>query len=119
MIILLCEESVPVCDSLSRLIKSNDNRHIILTASSKQECISLIHDQKPQVVIIDSEMKEPAYPEVLEHKKYLAPPAVVILLSELQNEHYKKRSLAAGTDYFLHKSVEFEKIPEILKQLCT
>ncbi len=118
MIILLCEESVPVCNSLSRLIKSNDNRHVIITASSRQECINLIHAQKPQVVIIDSEMKEPAYQAVLEHKKYLAPPAVVILLSDLQNEQYKKQSLAAGTDYFLHKSVEFEKIPLILKQLC-
>ena len=47
----------------------------------------------------------------------IRPSCVVIIFTNYPYPQYRKKCMEAGADFFFDKSMEFEKIPEVLGQL--
>jgi DNA-binding NarL/FixJ family response regulator len=77
----------------------------------------LLESIKPQVVFLDIAIKEENGLELLSYIKSKYPDTIVIMLSNYAEIFYKNKSKELGADYFLDKSYEFDKIPQILERI--
>lgn len=71
----------------------------------------------PKVIILDIQLKEESGFELLEYLSKNHPAIVVIMFSNLSSIPYREKCKELGAKYFLDKSTEFEKIPEILTEI--
>jgi DNA-binding NarL/FixJ family response regulator len=82
------------------------------------EAKSMLEQHTPDVVILDIRMPKGSGIDILEMLKKKKPNVKVIVLTNYPYPQYRKRCLEAGAEYFLDKSTEFDKLPDIFKQLA-
>ncbi|MFO8146015.1 MAG: response regulator transcription factor [Bacteroidota bacterium] len=86
-------------------------------AYSSREAKELIKLQKPDVVIIDIELKEENGFELLKFIKRTHPGVAVFMLSNTTDFNLAKKSKLLGAHYLIDKSLEFYNIPNFLMAL--
>jgi len=87
--------------------------HAFLLADAYKQ----IAEKKPQLVILDIQLKEGTSFDLLEYLSKQYPHIVVIMFTNKTTEPYRKKCEELGAKYFFDKSTEFEKIPQLLKTL--
>ena len=116
MRVLLVDDSAAVLRSLSRMFTSLENIEVIGRARSVSQAIDLVDTIKPDVVILDISFPEGSGFDVLSHIRRDRIPAQVIMLTNHTSAQYRQRSQAEGADFFFDKSMEFERVVEVVKQ---
>ncbi|HRJ31090.1 MAG TPA: response regulator transcription factor [Cyclobacteriaceae bacterium] len=92
-------------------------------ASTLPDALRLMDDLKPDVAIVDIQLDKKNPDEngisLLKTAKEMFPELTIIMLTNFSMAPYRKRCLQLGADFFFDKSVDFEKIPSVLKKLIT
>lgn len=86
-------------------------------AYSIKEAKDLIKLEKPDVVIVDVELKEENGFDLLKFLKRTYPDVAVFMLSNTTDFNYAKKSKLLGAHYLIDKSFEFYNIPNFLMAL--
>jgi DNA-binding NarL/FixJ family response regulator len=86
-------------------------------ASDASEAAKAIRRLKPDAVILDIHMPRGSGIDVLREIKRTMPSTVVLMLTNHPHDQYRRTCTAIGADFFLDKSTEFERIPQILQRL--
>lgn len=76
-----------------------------------------VRELSPDVVVLDISLRGGSGLDVLHEIKKAGRAPVVIVLSNLSYEQYRRRCHEAGADYFFDKSTEFERVAEVLKAM--
>ena len=86
------------------------------TGAGTLECVWRL---KPDIVILDLCMPGGSGIDVLQDikKNPLAP--LVIVLTNYAQSQYRKKCLQTGASFFFDKSVEFDKVAEVLRHLVS
>lgn len=82
-----------------------------------QEAKDLIKTEKPDVVIVDIELKEENGFDLLKFLKRTYPNVAVFMLSNTTDFRYAKQSKLLGAHYLIDKSFELYNIPNFLMAL--
>lgn len=82
-----------------------------------KEAKQLIVEHRPDVVLLDIILKDESGIELLEFIKLNHPTIDVIILSNHSELFYKNKCKELGAKYFLDKSYEFDKLPQLLSKL--
>ena len=90
---------------------------VVGLAQDATEAVKSVHALKPDVVILDIQLRTGTGFDVLEKIKEDSERPIIIVLTNFAHPLYKRKSLEAGADYFMDKSIEFERIPRIFGQL--
>lgn len=88
-------------------------------AQNGTEAIVAFQQLRPEVAILDIQMRAQSGIEVLSYMKKVSPQITVIMLTNYALPPFRKRCLEAGADYFFDKSTEFEKVIEVLRSKVT
>jgi len=115
--IFIADDSQIVRDRLSSMLMDMENVEVIGQAKDVINAILGIKKLNPDVVILDIRMGWGSGIEVLQHIKEESPSPLVIIFTNYPYPQYKKKCIELGADYFFDKSTEFEKVPELLRQL--
>ena len=118
MKLFIADDSKIVCDRLTEMLSEIKGVEIVGHAESAPEAIESIVRLKPDVVILDIRMPGGNGITVLEKIKQMPFSPWVIMLTNYPYPQYRKKCMDAGAHRFLDKSAEFEKIPEILRELA-
>ena len=78
----------------------------------------LFDEYKPEIVLLDMDMRATKSFDLLKHIKGLYPKTIVLALSTHATPRIKEESEKLQTDFFLDKYHEFDKIPGIIKKIC-
>lgn len=116
MNIFIADDSSVLIDRLSDLVREVPGVTLVGSAGEAPEAGRAILELRPDAVILDLQMKNGNGLEVLEAIKSIHPETIVIVLTNYPYPQYRRKCFAAGADYFLDKSSEFQKIPEILRE---
>ncbi len=116
MNIFIADDSQVLIDRLSDLVKEVPGVTLVGSAGDAPEAGRAILELRPDVVILDIQMKNGNGLEVLEAVKSIHPDTIVIVLTNYPYAQYRHKCLTAGADFFLDKSNEFQNIPSILRQ---
>ncbi len=115
--VFIADDSAALRERLVAILDEVEAVEIIGEAQNVPEAIDLIEKVKPQVVILDIRMPGGSGIDVLHRIKHYTPSPVVIMLTNYPYPQYRKKCLEAGADFFFDKSNEFQKIPEVFKEI--
>ncbi len=118
MKVLIVDDSAIVLERLVSMFDDQKGIQIVGQAQNGIEALKFIKQHKPNAVILDIRMPGGNGIDVLQHIKQIDPSIKVIMFTNYPYSQYRTKCLESGADYFLDKSTEFYKIPEIINHLA-
>jgi DNA-binding NarL/FixJ family response regulator len=115
------DDSPIVAARVKQILSDLDRVEFLGNAPNINLAKKLIEENVPDVLILDIHLADDA-PEasginLLMDLRDLYPNMVIIMLTNMIEQHYKNICINLGADYFLDKSIDFEKIPDIIQTL--
>lgn len=119
MKVFVVEDSAAVRERLIEMIREVEGIEVVGEADRFETAVAGIMNTRPDVVILDIRLADDAGSgiDVLNKVRKALPGIRAIVLSIYATPQHMKASADAGAEYFLDKSVDFERIPEILRQM--
>ena len=117
MKVYIADDSRVVVERLADLLKEVPGAQFVGRAGDVLEAMQGIQDTKPDALILDLQMPGGSGLEVLRAVRADFPRLQVLICTNYAYAQYRKECLAAGANFFLDKSCDFEKIPAILREL--
>ena len=117
MRVFIADDSRVVVERLADLLKEVPGVQLVGRANDVPEAIHSIVKTNPDAVILDLQMPGGNGLDVLRSIRRSHPSVWVVICTNYPYPQYREECIAAGANYFLDKSAEFEKIPEILRDL--
>jgi len=115
--VLIIEDNVLIGKKLNELISENKSVHVLGQAKSVSEALKMFAEWNPDIIFLDINLPDGNGLDILEHLKRLKPGVRVVVFSNSANAIYKRKVKEMGSDYFLDKSKDFAKIPEVLTKI--
>lgn len=117
MKIFVVEDSAAVRERLVEMIREVEDVAVVGEAASCAAAVAGMLGARPDVAILDISLPDGSGIEVLARVKREVPDLRGIVLTNYVTPQHLKASADAGAEYFLDKSVDFERIPGILEQM--
>ena len=117
MNVVLVDDSLLVRKRVANIISEIPGVKVIGEAGNSLEAIEVVRKTKPDVVILDIKMPGESGVKVLRKLKDEFEDLKIIMLTNYPDSQYKAECLMHGAEYFLSKSDEFDKLPEVFSKL--
>ena len=115
--ILLADDQPIIRQRLKSLILTCIGSANFSEAGDTPSTLAITREVKPHVIILDISMPGGGGFRAIKTIKQQQPTPVVIVLTNYPYPQYRQRCLENGADYFLDKSSDFERIPELLQKI--
>jgi DNA-binding NarL/FixJ family response regulator len=110
----IVDDSNQVRERLISLLSDYPEIRIVGQSGNGNEAINALDDQKPDTVILDIRLPGKNGIQLLKEIKAAHPEITVIMLTNYDFEQYRKQCMQMGADYFFNKTLEFEKVVNVL-----
>ncbi len=117
MRIILVDDSEIVRQRIRESLISLNDVQIVAEAKNGVEAVSVITDNKADLVILDIRMPEMNGFEVLKKIRADKNGTKICIFTNYPYIQYKERCMAAGADYFFDKNQDFEEIKKLILKL--
>lgn len=112
--ILLVDDAEIVSQRIASLIKEHCDNYSISVAKGYDEAYHHLNNNEFDYVISEIHLEGKKRFDLIKFIKKRPKAPRLIVLSNQVSEQYKKNCLALGADFFVDKSIDFEKIPFLL-----
>lgn len=116
--LFIVDNSELIIDRLVKALSEIDEIRIIGIATNAAIAPDYIFKSNPDIVILDIHMPGGNGIDILKKLKSNTPRIKVIMLTNYPEKDYKKICSKIGADYFFDKSIEFENVVEICRELA-
>lgn len=117
MKVFIADDSLAVAERLADLLREIPGVEFVGHAGDAAEAVRHLRQLKPAAVILDLEMPGGSGLDVLRAIRHELPDLQVLICTNYPYPQYRHECFSAGANYFLDKSADFEKIPDILRDL--
>ena len=117
MRVFITDDSKLVVERLHDLLKDVSGVEVVGEAGDPLEAVLSIGQTKPDAVILDLQMPGGSGLDMLQAIRQRQPGVQVLICTNVPYPQYRDECIAAGANYFLDKSADFEKIPAIFREL--
>ncbi|PYT96983.1 MAG: response regulator [Acidobacteria bacterium] len=117
MRVFITDDSKIVVERMADLLKDVAGVEVVGQAGNALDAILSIQQTNPDAVILDLQMPGGSGLDVLRAIRRGHPGLQVLICTNYPYPQYRCECLAAGANYFLDKSADFDKIPTIFRQL--
>ncbi len=117
MKVFIADDSPPVVERLTDLLRGLPGIEFAGDAGNVLAVLRCVRQLQPDALILDLEMPGGSGLDVLRAVRRDLPDLQVLICTNYPYPQYRSECLAAGANYFLDKSAEFDKIPMILRDL--
>ena len=117
MKVLVVDDSAIVGERLALILSEFIEVELLDQVKNGIEAVERIRTLKPDVVILDIGLPGRNGMEILEEVKRQKPAPFVVILTNYPYPQYQQRCAEAGADFFFDKSIEFDRVPQTIKQL--
>jgi DNA-binding NarL/FixJ family response regulator len=114
--VLIVDDSKEVRERLISLLSESSKIRIVGQAGNGKEAMDAVNDQKPDTVILDIRLPGRSGIQLLKEIKVAHPEITVIMLTNYDFEQYRKQCTEFGADHFFNKTLEFEKVVNVLAE---
>lgn len=120
MKVAVVDDSLAVQESLGKLLASEAGIDVVGFAEDVAGAISLIGSRRPDIVILDVELRHPDRGiDVLHHVRKEHPHIQIVVLSNMNWEAMRTAYLAAGASAYFDKAMEFMQAKQWILDLRT
>ncbi|HVH70537.1 MAG TPA: response regulator transcription factor [Candidatus Dormibacteraeota bacterium] len=117
MRVFITDDSKLVVERMADLLKDVSGVEVVGQAGNALDAVLSIQETNPDAVILDLQMPGGSGLEVLRAIRRGHPRVQVLICTNYPYPQYRDECMAAGANYFLDKSTDFDKIPTIFRQL--
>lgn len=117
MNVFIVDDSSVVRDRLREMLSEIKEVKIFGEAENVKEALGMLKDTSPDLIVLDIRLKEGNGFDLLKVIKQSHPNLKVIMLTNYPYPQYRERALEMGADHFFDKSVDFEKVIKIIKEI--
>jgi DNA-binding NarL/FixJ family response regulator len=114
LVLFIIDSSLFIIERLMEILKEAKTLEKILTANDYNTALDVLNKQVPDIVLLDIQLPGKNGIALLKHIVYHFPETKVIVLSNLVSDYYQKLCKKEGAFYFIDKSKDFDKIPEVI-----
>lgn len=118
MKVFVVEDSAAVRERLIEMIREIEDMEVVGEAGTCDAAVAGIMATRPDVAILDVHLPDGSGIKVLAAVKQTLANIRGIVLTNYTSPQHRSAAADAGAEYFLDKSADFEKIPEILERLA-
>lgn len=115
--LLIVDSSEFITDRLNAMLLEAKLVEHIFTAIDYNTALEILYRENTGIVLLDIQLPDKNGLDLLKHMVSHFPETKVIVLSNLVSDFYQKLCKKAGAAYFIDKSKEFDKIPEVLSAI--
>jgi two-component system, OmpR family, response regulator len=116
--VLLVEDSRRVTDRLRELLDQVPQVATVGAVESELDAVNSVSEAAPDVMILDLHLRQGTGFGVLKSLANVAARPVVVVLTNFALPQYRAQAQALGVQYFLDKAREYERLPEILREIA-
>jgi DNA-binding NarL/FixJ family response regulator len=117
MKVVIADDSQAVVERLADLLSDIPGVELVGRAGDAPDALHCIQQTNPDLVILDLQMPGGSGLDILRTIRPERPHLCVMICTNYIYPQYREKCLAAGANYFIDKSTEFEKIPAVLREL--
>ena len=117
MKVFLVDDSPAVIERLDALLQELPGVEVLGSAGDVLDATESILALRPDAVVLDLHLRDGSGLDVLKFTKPKRPETIFLVCTNFPYEQYRDKCFQEGASFFLDKSTEFEKIPDILYAL--
>ena len=114
---VVVDDSKVVRVRVAEMLSELPGVEVVGQAADVREGCARIDEMRPDLVIADLRMPGGSGMDVITHAKRHHDSVVVVVLTNFPYKQYRDKCLELGADYFLDKSVEFERLTQRAEDL--
>ncbi|WP_455370883.1 response regulator [Petrachloros mirabilis] len=118
MTVVLADHNSTTRARLKRRLQRIRGIAVVGEASEVGEVTAMILNRKPDLVILDSQLKNGSSVEVLHFIEHLSMRPTILVVTSLPSQELRSACAIAGVDFFFEKSIEDHKIISTVRSLC-
>jgi len=111
--VFLADDSVLIRDRIAGMLGAA-GMTVVGGAGTPRCCIDRIQASRPDVVVLDVQLKNGSGLDVLSHVHPLMPSVAFVVFSNSSSAAYRQRYLREGAFAFLDKNAEFESLGQAI-----
>lgn len=113
--IMIADDQELIRESLKIILSTNAEFQVIATASSGNEVMELLHQEQPDVILMDMRMPDMDGAHCTKCVKEAYPNIKVIILTTFDDDEYVYSALKYGASGYLLKGVSLEELSNAVK----
>ncbi len=119
--VAIIEDAANIRERLVRLVEETGNMQVVGEADTEARAINICRFADPDALILDMQLAEGSGLGVLKSMGYASAQKkpVVIVLTNFPSPAVEHAARALGANWFLDKSREFHRLPELLRNIST
>ena len=113
--VLLVEDSRVLAERLRESLDTLDNVEVVGSVADESAAVAAVRAQRVDVIILDLQLKEGTGFGVLQ-RLGKARPKIIVFTNYMLPE-YQRLASTLGVEYFLNKSLDYERLPQLLQEI--
>jgi len=113
--VLLVEDSRVLAERLRESLDTLDNVEVVGLVADESAAVAAVLDQRPDVIILDLQLKEGTGFGVMQRLGETRP--VIIVFTNYMLPEYQRIASSLGVQHFLNKSMDYERLPQLLQEI--
>ena len=115
--VLLVEDSEVLTERLSEALRQIPDIDLIGTVDTEDDARALVAREHVDIVILDLHLRQGNGFGVLRALRKIPKGPSIVVLTNYDLPQYKDAALALGAAYFMDKVRDYDKLPEIVREL--
>jgi DNA-binding NarL/FixJ family response regulator len=116
--VFIVDDSTAIRTRLAEMLNAMENVDIVGEAASAAEAIAGILRTQPDSVLLDLNLMGRTGMDVMRQVRPQAPQVVFVVLTNHAEPQYRQACTRAGAAYFLDKSCDFERVPQVIAEIA-
>ena len=116
--VLLVEDSAVICRLIEDVVRNVPGVTVAGSVDSESDAIEAVQRGNVDVLILDLQLRSGTGFGVLRAMHRMERQPVSVVLTNFAINTYRVSALALGASYFLDKSRDYDRLPEILAQIA-
>lgn len=117
MSLLIVDDNVHFVNRVTKLVQDIPHIGPIHIANTFDEANEMLNKEKPDLVLLDISLQGKNGIGILEGIVQSGKSCKVIMVTNNTDEYYRQKCIDLGALYFLDKTYDFARIPEIISRL--
>ena len=113
--VLIVDDSMLVVQRIAGMLRELTCIDCVISALNYNEAEKVLANHEVDIALLDINMPGKSGIELLNFMKEKYPCITNIMLTNQSNEYYRNLCLQLGADYFLDKTSEFDRVPELIQ----
>lgn len=113
--VLLVEDSRVLAERMRESLDALENVVVVGVVSDQAAAVAAVRAEAPDVIILDLQLREGTGFGVMQLLGDMRPK--IIVFTNYMLPEYERLATALGVEYFLNKSVDYERLPLLIQEI--